>query len=205
MTPAWKGAATAVAAASLALAAASPGSDIPPRPGISRTAADACNTKLLRLQSFPAHPDGVKKQTTEFTEAEVNSYLALELSAKYHPSLKSLQVKFADTRLEGTAAIDFDQLGMSAKGMFTRLFAWLFSGTHKLNVRGKLRAVGGKGNFELDEAQFDSATLPNFLVEEVITAVGRKQKPPFDPMKPSQLPWSIDHVDVRAGQIVVHQ
>ena len=205
MTAVWRVAATAVATASLALAAASPGADIPASPGISRTAADACNTKLLRLQSFPAQPEGAKKQTTQFSEAEVNSYLALELSAKYHPSLKSLQVRFKDPLLEGTATIDFDQLGMSAKGMFARLFAWLFSGTHKLNVRGRLRTVGGKGNFELDEAQFDSTTLPNFLVEEVITAVGRKQKPPFDPMKPSQLPWSIDHVDVRAGQIVVHQ
>src|SRR5262245_6091401 len=122
MTAAWKVAAAAVAAALLAVAAASPGADIP-TPGISRTAADTCNTKLLRLQSFPAHPDGVKKQTTEFSEAEVNSYLALELSAKYHPSLKSLQIKFTDAQLGGTAAIDFDQLGMNAKGMFARLFA----------------------------------------------------------------------------------
>ncbi len=82
---------------------------------------------------------------------------------------------------------------MNAKGL-ARLFARLLSGTHTLTMRGKLRTEAGKGSFMLEEARFDETTLPNFLVEEIISAVGSRQKPPFDPMQPSQMPYRIKTV-----------
>jgi hypothetical protein len=103
------------------------------------------------------------------------------------------------------AAIDFDELSMNAKGGLTRLFAQLFSGTHTLTVRGTLQTKAGKGNFVLESAAFDNTTLPNFIVEEIISSVGRKQKPPFDPLQPSTMPYRIDRVEVHSGYIVVYQ
>ena len=207
MTATWRLAAALAATALLGPAGSLPraSADAPAPAGISRTAADACNSKVVRLQEFAAAPDPAKKQTTDFSESEINSYLALELSSKYHASLKSLELKFEEAKLRGSASIDFDELQMRSKGVLAKLFTRLFSGTHNLNLRGKLRAESGMGNFELEEAQFDDTTLPNFLVEEIITAVGRKQKPPFDPMKPSHLPFGIESVDVRPGHVLVHQ
>jgi hypothetical protein len=72
-------------------------------------------------------------------------------------------------------------------------------------VDGKLEAAGGKAKFVLDEARFDTTVLPNFLVEEIISAVGRKQRPPFDPMQPSQMPYKIEKVEVHKGQITIYQ
>ncbi len=176
----------------------------PPSPAISRAAAEGCATKVKRLEDFAAASTPKKKQDTEFTENEVNSYLALELSPKYHPSLKSLLMSFEESRIQGVALVDFDKLGMNAKGL-ARLFARLLSGTHTLTMRGKLRTEAGKGSFVLEEARFDDTTLPNFLVEEIISAVGSRQKPPFDPMQPSQMPYRIKTVDVFPGRIVAHQ
>lgn len=170
----------------------------------SRAAADSCAAKVKRLEDFAAAAAPKKKQDTEFSEDEVNSYLALELSSKYHPSLKSLLLSFEQARLQGVAVVDFDKLGMNAKGL-ARLFARLLSGTHTLTMRGKLRTEAGKGNFILEEARFDETTLPNFLVEEIISAVGSRQKPPFDPMQPSQMPYRIKTADVLPDRIVVHQ
>ena len=187
------------------LAAGSDARPAAPAPSISRSAADACSLKVQKLQEYTSAPESRTKATTRFSQAELNSYLALELSSKYHPSLKSLELQLEEGKLAGTAAIDFDQLGMSAKGMLGKLVARLFSGVHKLRIRGKLQAESGKAHLILEDARFDDATIPNFLVEEVVSAVGRKQKPPFDPMKPSQMPYSIDRVDVHTGHILVHQ
>src|SRR6266498_160747 len=176
-----------------------------PNPSVSKTASDSCSAKVKRLESYEAKPLPKTGQSTQFSETEINSFLAFELKEKYHPCLKSLVVVLEESKLAGTATVDFDVLGMNSKSALSKLFAKLFAGVHNLNVKGKLIARDGKGNFQLDEAHFDDTTLPNFLVEEIITAVGRKQKPPFDPMQPSKLPYGIDRVDLHPGYILVHQ
>jgi hypothetical protein len=176
-----------------------------PNASLSRSAASSCSEKVQKLQDFAEGPEAGKKQTTRISESELNSYLAFELSSKYHPSLKRLEIDLSEGRLAGAAAIDFDQLALTSKSVMGKLFAHLFSGVHTLNIRGRLHAEGGKANLLLDDASFDDTTLPNFLVEEVISAVGRRQKPPFDPLKPSQMPYSIDRVDLHQGYILVHQ
>ncbi len=172
---------------------------------ISREAATSCASKVKKLEDFAARPASGKRQTTRFTQDEVNSYLALDLSAKYNPCLRSLTLVFEETRLQGEAVIDFDRLGMTASRMLARLVAVMFHGTHKLSARGKLVSQGGKANFQLEESRFDGTSLPRSLVEEIITAVGKKQKPPFDPMQPSQMPYGIDRVELHAGYIIVYQ
>jgi hypothetical protein len=174
-----------------------------PTADVSKPAAESCARKVAQLESYT--PGKSPKQTTRFSEAEINSYLALDLSKHYHPSLRSLVMKFEEDRLQGVATIDFDQLALHSKKGLTRLLAGLLSGVHTLEMRGKLVAKDGKGHFDLEEARFDGTSLPNLLVEEIISAVGRKQKPPFDPLQPSELPYNIQSVDVKAGHILVHQ
>jgi hypothetical protein len=171
----------------------------------NKTAARLCGSKLKEVEDFPKKCKPGQTKTTRFTEDEVNSYLALELKPKYHPCLKSLVMTFEENQLQGVAEIDFDRLGKSSKGVFPKLISLLFSGTHRLAASGQLESKKGKANFRLKKAQFDDGTLPSFLVEGVITAVGRRQKPPFDPLKPSEMPYKIDKVDVHLGYIIVYQ
>jgi hypothetical protein len=199
---------TSIALLSLALTAASVRADRAPIPDskqISKAAAESCGIKLKRLEEFAAGSSRSKKQTTEFSENEINSYLALELSKNYHPSLKSLVIVLEESKLQGVASIDFDSLAMKSKTVLTKLMTKMFSGIHTLAVRGKLVTAEGKARFELEEAYFDDSALPNFLVEEIISTVGRKQKPPFDPMQPSKLPYGIQTVDLHRGRALVHQ
>ena len=173
---------------------------------ISKAAAANCKLKIESLEAFAARPTPAGHQTTRFTQNEINSYLSLYLSAKYGPGLKTLFVTCEeDNRLQALAVLDFDRLGMNSSRLAIRLMADLFSGTHKLATRGALSSMGGKAYFQLEEARFDDNSLPGFLVEEIITFVGRKQHPPFDPLKPSEMPYRIDRVEVHMGCIVVHQ
>jgi hypothetical protein len=199
---------SSIALLSLALMASSARAHRPPIPDskqISKAAAESCAAKLKRLEGFAAGSSRTKKQTTEFSENEINSYLALELSKNYHPSLKSLVIVLEESKLQGVASIDFDSLAMNSKTFLTKIMTRMFSGVHTLLVRGKLVTAEGKARFQLEEASFDDSALPNFLVEEIITAVGRKQKPPFDPMQPSKLPYDIQSVELHPGRALVHQ
>jgi len=171
----------------------------------SSAAAERCRVKLIRLEDFAAQekPDG--KQTTRFSDEEVNSYLAQDLSSEYHPSLKSIETAFEKDRLQVAATVDFDRLGMESTKLLSKMANLLFSGTHTITARGKLQSGNGEAYFELEKALFGNTALPNFLVESILTAVGKKQEPPFDPMQPEEMPYKIDKVDVHPGYIIVYQ
>jgi len=173
--------------------------------GISKAAADECARKVKELEAFSARTGNRGTRTTRISEAELNSFLAYQLSPKYHASLKSLTVRLEPTRLQGVAIVDFDQLGMNSKKTVTRMLASLLTGKHTLTAFGKLIAEGGRANFQLERALFDDVGLPNLLVEEIISAVGKRQKPPFDPMQPSQMPYGIQKVEMGQGCITVYQ
>src|SRR5687768_12614945 len=89
-----------------------------PEGNISKAASDSCVAKLKRLEKSSASAPGSSKQTIEFSESEINSYLAFELSKNYHASLKSLSITIEESKLRGVASIDFDSLAMSSKTVF---------------------------------------------------------------------------------------
>ncbi len=173
--------------------------------GISQAAADSCEAKVRDLEANASHTPHPLKRATRISEEEINSLFALKLKPKYHPSLKSIRFGFESSAIRSTAIIDFDALSVNSTKTFTKLIAKMFSGVHQLDVHGRLIADARYAHFELIEARFDNSGLPNFLVEQVITAVGRKQKPPFDPLQPTQMPYSIQKVEVRAGYILIYQ
>jgi hypothetical protein len=172
----------------------------------SKAAAERCDAKLNSLADFAAKRKSGQKQTTQFSQDEINSYLALNLSAHYSPCLKSLMVKLEEKNgLQAVASIDFDSLKSSSGKPLSKLIGLMFSGTHTLTAKGQLISKDGKANFKLDQARFDDTTLSRYLVEPIITAVGRKQNPPFDPLQPSTIFYEIEKMDIRSGFIIVYQ
>jgi len=171
----------------------------------SKAAAERCRLKIKSLEDFSINRKSGQKQMTRFSEEEINSYLAVDLSSKYHPCLKSLLMTFEESRMQGVATIDFDRLGTTSTRFLPKIVSLLFSGTHTITARGQLLSKNGKANFQLEQARFDNSSLPKSLVEEIITSVGRKQNPPFDPLQPSEMPYKIEKVDVHRGYIIVYQ
>jgi hypothetical protein len=171
----------------------------------SKTAAAQCQSKLRSLDDFASRRKPGQTQTTQFTDEEINSHLALNLKPKYHASLKNLEVTFYENRMRAIAAIDFDRLGSASTKLWPKLVGLVFSGVHTLTVEGQ--AVGQNKNayFRLERARFDNSTLPKYLVEEIISTVGRKQRPPFDAMKPSRMPYEINRIEMHPGYIIVFQ
>jgi hypothetical protein len=171
----------------------------------SKEAAARCSAKLKKLEDFMTQKKKSRQQKTQFTEQEVNAYLASNIGSKYHPSLKSLVVSFAEEEIQGTATVDFDLIDDASTKLFPKFLSLLFSGTHTISSQGKLISNEGKATFLLNQARFDNSTLPKNLIEGLITMIGKKQSPPFDPLKPSELPYKIERVDLKNGYIIVYQ
>ncbi|MBN2338157.1 MAG: hypothetical protein JXP48_06415 [Acidobacteria bacterium] len=174
-------------------------------PAPSRAAAERCTEKIKEMERFIPEKASGKSLSTPFTEEEINSYLQLVLKPRYHPSLRTLQVRLGQDRLHTRAVIDFDRLRTSTTGVFRSLLALMFSGTRTLDADGKLHTGDGRGRYELEQARFDGRTLPNGLVNEIIAAVGMRQTPPFNPTESSTLPYGIERVDLEPGRLVAHQ
>lgn len=177
----------------------------PSGPGITREAAENCARKVQRLQDNAARTEGPVKQEIRITQNELNSYFAYELSPKYHPSLRKISFEIEEGKLDCRAAVDFDRLEFSSAQFWAGLMGKLFSGVHTLSFRGGILSGAGRGQFQLEEARFDDTALPNGLVAEIITALCRRQSPPFDPMQPSEMPFAIKKVELHPGHIIVHQ
>ena len=171
----------------------------------SRKAAAECSAKLSKLEAFPGKRKSGETQTMKLSENEINSYLALDLSAQFHPCLKSLVTVFEENRLKATATIDFDRLGMTSSKLLSKLISLIFSGVHTIAADGQLVAKDGKAQFKMNQALFDGSALSKPLIEGIISAVGRKQNPPFDPLQPSEMPYEINKVDVHPRYIIVYQ
>lgn len=171
----------------------------------SETAAAKCRSKINKLMTFPEKRKPGQRQTTRFSQKEINSYLALDLSSQYHPCLKRLIFVFEENRLEATATIDIDRLGAASQGLLPKLVSLILAGIHTLAADGKLVAEEGKAYFKLEQALFDGTALPKPLIERIISIVGQRQNPPFDPLQSSEMPYEISKVDVKSGYIIVVQ
>ena len=173
--------------------------------GITKAAAASCDAKVKRMETRAAARGHGGKLETRLSETELNSYLAICLSPNYHPCLQSIVLKLNEGNLRAVASINFDHLQLNSTQLINGLLKKMLTGVHKLTVKGGLISDSGTASFRLDEAQFDSITLPNLLISEIISAVGRNQNPPFDPMQRSALPFLIQKVDVHSGYILVEQ
>jgi hypothetical protein len=182
-----------------------PAQSIPSLSAYPAAAAERCRLKLVSVEEFSTKPESGRKQTTRFSEEEVNAYLETYLRPKYHRSLKNLRIKFEQNRLRAEAIIDFDRLASESAGLMKSVLGMLLSGTHTLIARGQLISGDGNAYFKLEWARFDDSTLPRLLIEQIITAVGKNQNPAFDPLEPTQMPYKIEKVDVLSGYIMVCQ
>jgi hypothetical protein len=171
---------------------------------ISREAAASCELKVKQLEAISSQTSA-KNIRTRFTDEEINSYLALVLQPTFHPSLRNISFDIDRSGLTAVAIIDFDRLVLSQQGVLTRFLAKILSGVHTLTLEGTLISGEGKARFQLSEAMFDSRMLPKVVVEEIISLVGSKQNPPFDPMEPSEMPFGIKDVELNTGHIIVIQ
>lgn len=167
---------------------------------VSAAASQSAAEKLRRIQE--ATSTGGASFKAEFSEAEVNSYLAYEMAPGYPAGLSKVHIRFLPGRLLGTAQVDFDK-AKAARQLPGGMADYLFWGVHTLAVEGGFSAIDGVGQFDLESVALDGYTLPKTLVDLLIETFLKPRYPNLALQRPFLLPYSIDRVQVMRERVEV--
>ena len=141
------------------------------------------------------------KVSFQFTDGEINEYMAYSLHAIPRPGVNSVTVKFFDNNYVSTfTMIDFDAVERWKPGTIPALLRPVLSGRKSVWVDVRFQASGGKATFSVEKAYFNDLRLPAFVVEKVIGVVAARQPEHYDTSRPLPLPfglraaWTRDHL-----------
>ena len=167
---------------------------------ISAAAAQSAAEKVRQIQEASnGRTGGV---LAEFSEEEVDSYLAYEMASDYPAGVSKVQVRFLPARILGTSEVDFDK-AKAARRIPSGIADYLFGGVHTLSVEGGFSAIDGVGQFDLESVALDGFVLPQMLVNLLIETFLKPRFPDLALEDPFLLPYSIDRVQVMRERIVV--
>jgi hypothetical protein len=131
------------------------------KPASDAEAAASAQRKIDHIEANGAlvHPDS---KPTEFTEQEINSYIA---SGKIQSpeGVQSVHLVGVDGMVTGTSRVDFDKL--RGAGRSSNPLLSMFSGVHDVKVQAHAHGSGGTGIIHVDSVMLDGAEIPHFLLE----------------------------------------
>src|SRR5262245_61565801 len=130
------------------------------KPASNAEAAASVQRKVEHIQANAAlaHPDS---KPTEFTEQEINAYIA---SGKIQlpDGVQSVHLVGVNGTVTGTSRVDFDKVrgNRSSNPLLS-----IFSGVHDVEVQAHAHGSSGTGVVHVDSVILDGAEIPHFLLE----------------------------------------
>ncbi|MBI4443341.1 MAG: hypothetical protein HY649_08205 [Acidobacteria bacterium] len=165
-----------------------------PPSGLSREASEAAAEKLHRVREGSL--SGTTSRQVRITEAEANSYLHYQIAPQFPAGLSNVRLKFQPDRLQGSAEVDFDQLGKSLRRPPNPFLDFLFQGVRMLEVAGDFYSSEGMGQFHLETVSLDGVILPPVVVDFLIESYLKARFPNVAIDQPFPLPYSLEKVTV---------
>jgi hypothetical protein len=182
--------------------------------------ADRFQAKLGRITAFANTPAAkaagatptaatasANAQTTQLSDAELNSYLRFHLKEQVpvgivEPTLNAL----GNGRVSGGALIDLDAVRKSRRRGWADPLGYL-TGQLPLMATGTLTTQNGIGRFQLDAASISGVSIPKSLVQELLTHYSRTAENPtgIGIDDPFELPARIREIRVGKGEALVVQ
>jgi hypothetical protein len=157
--------------------------------------------KLQHIESNGAlpHPDHAP---TEFTEHEINSYLA---SGKVNlpVGVRSVHLEGQSEVVTGTARVDFDQLKAGRRSSNPLLS--MFTGIHDVVVVAHAHGAGGQGFVNVDSVSLDNVDIPRFVLQMFVEKYLHPKYPNIGLDSRFALPDRIDTAPVGTHKLTVTQ
>ena len=166
------------------------------------SSATSMEQKLAHLHknSLQAHPD---LQPIQFTEQEINVYIAGGKGLKLPAGVQSLRFEGQPGVITSYAKVDFDEVRAGSRSMNPLLS--IFSGVHDVVVIAHGVGVHGEAAIHIDSVSLDGVDVPNFVLvlfaEKFITS----KYPKLGIDSRFSLPERIDTAKVGAHQLTVQQ
>ena len=165
--------------------------------GIAPELAASCVSKYNLLRA------GASSGAINFTEGEINSWLAFDLSTVYPDGVRNVSVQLQRNNAIVLANVDFDRLKVSVPNLLPDLMEYLFTGVHDVRVEGTLSGRNGSGEYDITSVTLDDVPLPSFMVEMILTRALSRRLPGKNIGSPFSLPYQIDRLTILPGRIEV--
>lgn len=180
----------------------------PPR--LTKVDADRFQTKLTRIVTLGNTPKAKKPraaQSTQVSDAEVNSYL------RYHAKddipvgvVDPLLFAHGDGIVSGRAIVDLDAVRTQKQRGWLDPLGYL-TGRMPLVARGRLTTQNGVGRFYLESASLSGVTIPKTVLQELLSYYSRRPEDPdgINMDDPFELPAQIREIRVAPGAATIVQ
>jgi len=171
------------------------------KPLQNSAAVASMDRKLQRIgtNGGSAHPD---QTPTEFTEEEVNSYIA---SGRIQLPVGVQSVKFQGEPgiITANTRVDFDQL--KAGRHSSNPLLGMFSGVHDVIVQAHAHGSGGQGIVNVDSVSLDGVEIPRFVLQLFVEKYLQPKYPNIGLDSRFALPDRIDTATVGRHKLTITQ
>ena len=157
--------------------------------------------KLDQVESNAArtNPDTAP---TEFTENEVNSYLASD-QIKLPAGVKSVKLQGQPGVITGNSQIDFEQI-KAGKASYNPLLS-VFTGVHEVVVIAHAYGKAGQGFVHVDSVALDGIEIPRFALQLFVEKYLQPKYPDVGLDSRFKLPDRVDNATVGVHKLTVVQ
>jgi hypothetical protein len=175
----------------------------PPQSKVSANSAAVASMerKLQRVEAngAAAHPD---QTPTEFTEEEVNSYLASG-KVQFPSGVQSVKFQGEPGVITANTRVDFDQL-KGGRNSSNPLLG-MFSGVHDVIVQAHAHGSGGQGIVNVDSVSLDGVEIPRFVLQLFVEKYLQPKYPDIGLDSRFALPDRIDTATVGRHRLTITQ
>jgi hypothetical protein len=158
-----------------------------PRPVLTGPAAEM--DRKIDVVEANAARNPPRRMSTDLTEAEINAYIKSP-AVKLPSGVRNPQLTGLDSKVTGTAQVDFDQIkeGRSSSNPLLGLF----SGTHDVKVQVHGIGTNGQANIDVDSVEIDGVGVPRMALEFFIDHYLKPKYPGIGMHSTFKMPDRID-------------
>lgn len=169
--------------------------------------AEAFELKIVAVQTR-AGVAATAPRTTQFTEAETNSFLKFRAGPLLPAGMADPEIVLhGESRVTGRAIVDLDVVRQkqSSGGWFDPTS--YLTGRLPVSAVGRIVTADGKGRFELEHADVSGIPIPKSLLAQMVNYFTRTADNPQGATIDDtfELPADIRRLDVASGRFTVVQ
>ena len=174
-----------------------------PQPGQANDPGVAKVTGILEELRKNDEQGTVPNRTYQVTEEELNAYLSAQLHQQHQKAVESIVLLLKEGTFLTRVEVNVDELQFPVDDVTTAYLRLLLKGIQTLEIEGKLEAENGLATYRVQEARLSGIPIPARLVNNLLSSLGKKNDPPFDPTQPFEMPYGIQSFTFQPGKVMM--
>jgi len=166
-------------------------------PGVAKV------TRILEELRENDEQGTVPNRTYQVTEEELNAYLSAQLYQQHQKAVESIALFLKEGTFLTRVEVNVDELQFHGDDVTTGYLRLLLKGIQILEIEGKLESENGLATYRVQEARLSGIPIPARLVDNLLSSLGKKNDPPFDPTQPFEMPYGIQSFTFQLGKVMM--